>query len=82
MKVRALPRFEGIKDLERNVFPKAGDEWEVTEERAKVLIDYGVAEIVTEEKVEYLSEPEEVVLEPITNIHAIAEEDMTPEQKE
>lgn len=57
MKVRALPKFEGIKDLERDVFPKAGDEWEVTEERAKVLIENGVAEIV-EEKTEYLSEPE------------------------
>ena len=63
MKVRALKKFEGIKDLERDVFPKAGDEWEVTEERAKVLIGYGVAELVTEEKVEYLSEPEETKVE-------------------
>ena len=48
MKVRALPKFEGIKDIERNVFPKAGDEWEVSEERANFLKEHGVIEIVDE----------------------------------
>jgi hypothetical protein len=51
MKIRALPKFEGIKDLERDVFPKAGDVWEVSEERANFLKSHGVIEIVEEEKV-------------------------------
>ena len=67
MKVKALKNFEGIKDLERDVFPKEGDIWECSEERAELLLKHGVVEIVRE---------------PITNIHAVAEEDMTPEQKE
>jgi hypothetical protein len=48
MKIRALPKFEGIKDLERNVFPKAGDVWEVSEERANFLKSHGVIEFVEE----------------------------------
>lgn len=61
MKVRALPKFEGIKDLQRtkeeekDIFPKAGDEWETTKERAMFLKEHGVVEIVEEV---YLSEPE------------------------
>ena len=51
MKIRALKSFEGIKDLERNVFPKEGDVWEVSEERAEFLKSHGVIEIVEEEKV-------------------------------
>ena len=35
MKIRALKSFEGIRDIERDTFPKAGDVWEVSEERAK-----------------------------------------------
>ena len=56
MKVRALPKFEGIRDLERtekegkDIFPKAGDEWETSEERAKFLKGHGVVEIVEEKK--------------------------------
>ena len=51
MKVRALKKFEGIKDLERNVFPKEGDVWETTEERANFLKEHGVVEFVEEVKV-------------------------------
>ena len=57
MKIRALPKFEGIKDLERSkqkekdIYPKAGDVWEVSEERANFLKSHGVIEIVEEEKV-------------------------------
>ena len=50
MKIRALKSFEGIKDNERNVFPKAGDVWEVSEERANFLKEHGVIEFVEEEK--------------------------------
>ena len=54
MKIRALKSFEGIRDNERNVYPKAGDIWEVTEERANFLKSHGVIEFVEEkeEKVE------------------------------
>ena len=51
MKVRALKTFEGIKDLERDVYPKAGDVWEVSEKRANFLKSHGVVEFVEEEKV-------------------------------
>lgn len=51
MKIRALKSFEGIKDLERDVFPKEGDVWEVSEERAEFLKSHGVIEIVEEETV-------------------------------
>lgn len=51
MKIRALKSFEGIKDLERNVYPKEGDVWEVSEERAEFLKSHGVIEIVEEEAV-------------------------------
>lgn len=49
MKIRALKSFEGIKDIERNVFPKAGDVWEVSEKRANFLKNHGVVEFVEEE---------------------------------
>lgn len=51
MKIRALKSFEGIKDLERDVFPKEGEVWEVSKERAEFLKSHGVIEIVEEEKV-------------------------------
>jgi hypothetical protein len=51
MKIRALKSFEGIKDLERDVFPKEGDVWEVSEERAEFLKSHGVVEFVEEETV-------------------------------
>lgn len=48
MKIRALKKFEGIRDKERNVYPKEGDVWEVSEERAEFLKSHGVVEYVTE----------------------------------
>ena len=48
MKIRALKSFEGIRDNERNVYPKAGDVWEVSEERANFLKEHGVIEVVEE----------------------------------
>lgn len=52
MKIRALKKFEGIKDIERDVFPKEGDIWEVSEERANFLKSHGVIEFVEEVKEE------------------------------
>lgn len=49
-KVKANERFEGIRDAERNVYPKAGDEWETSKERAEFLQSKGVVEIIEEEK--------------------------------
>lgn len=46
MKIRALKSFEGIKDLERDVFPKEGEIWEVSKERAEFLKSHGVVEFV------------------------------------
>ena len=48
MKVRALKKFEGIRDIERDVFPKEGETWETSEERANFLLSHGVIEIVKE----------------------------------
>jgi len=49
MKVIAKKEFEGIRDAERNVYPKEGDIWEVEQERAEFLQSKGVVEIVKEE---------------------------------
>lgn len=49
-KVKANERFEGIRDAERNVYPKAGDIWETSKERAEFLQSKGVVEIIEEEK--------------------------------
>ena len=54
MKIRALPSFEGIRDNERNVYPKAGEVWEVSEERAEFLKSHGVIEFVEKEKPAFL----------------------------
>ena len=51
MKIRALPSFEGIRDNERNVYPKAGDVWEVSEKRAEFLKSHGVIEFVEKDEV-------------------------------
>ncbi len=50
MKIRALKEFEGIRDAERDVFPKEGDIWEVSEARANFLKEHGVVEIIDEVK--------------------------------
>lgn len=56
MKIRALKSFEGIRDNERSiekgkdVFPKEGEIWETSEERANFLKEHGVVEFVEEEE--------------------------------
>lgn len=52
MRVIATKMFEGIRDAERNVYPKEGDIWEVEQERAEYLESKGVVEIIKEEKEE------------------------------
>lgn len=54
MKVRVIAtnKFEGIRDAERNVFPREGDTWIATLERAEFLKEKGVVEIVEEIKEE------------------------------
>ena len=47
-KVRATRKFEGIRDAERDLMPKAGDEWITTMERAEYLSSKGVVEILEE----------------------------------
>ena len=52
-KVQALKKFEGVRDAERNVYPKEGDIWETTKERAEFLEGKDVVkiiEIITDEK--------------------------------
>ena len=68
MKVRALKKFEGIKDLERGVFPKKGDVWEVSEERAEFLKSHGVIEYVEEEKDVFEKYAEEIKKEEATKV--------------
>lgn len=51
VKVMATKKFEGIRDAERNVYPKEGDIWEVELERAEYLQEKGVIEIIKEEKI-------------------------------
>lgn len=52
VKVEALKAFEGIRDAERNVYPKEGDTWNCSKERADFLEENGVARIIEEEKPE------------------------------
>ena len=73
MKIRALKSFEGIKDIERGVYPKEGDVWEVDEERANFLKSHGVIEFVEDEVTEE-------VVQAVAN--AIVEEAETPQQKQ
>lgn len=63
VKVIATKKFEGIRDAERNVYPKAGDEWETTKERAEFLQSKGVAEIIEEiqPKKKYEEEVEKII---------------------
>jgi len=60
VRVRALQRFEGIKDAERDVYPKAGDEWVTSYERAEYLLSNAVIEIVEEIKEEEPKKEENV----------------------
>ena len=68
MKVRALKAFEGTRDKIRDVYPKEGDVWEVSEERGNFLKEHGVVEIVEEipeieESKEEIEEVEEKIEE-------------------
>lgn len=54
MKIIAKKEFEGIRDAERNVYPKEGDIWEVSEERAEFLQSKGVVEIVEDKAPEFV----------------------------
>ena len=56
-RVRALPKFEDIRDAERDVYPKAGEEWTTSYERAEYLKLNGVVEIIEEIKEEVQAEP-------------------------
>jgi hypothetical protein len=47
-RVRATKKFEGILDAERNVNPKAGEEWITSLDRAEYLQSKGVIEILEE----------------------------------
>ena len=49
-KVKANEKFEGIRDAERDVYPKNGEEWITTKERAEFLQSKGVVEIIEEIK--------------------------------
>ena len=70
-RVRATKKFEGIKDAERDVMPKAGEEWITNQERAEYLQSKGVVEIIEE------IEPPKEVKREIT----ILEEPKTVEKK-
>lgn len=59
VKVIATKKFEGIRDAERNVYPKAGDEWETTKERADFLFSKGVVELFIDGMPEEIEEPKE-----------------------
>lgn len=56
VKVIATKKFEGIRDAERDVYPKVGDEWVTTKERAEFLQSKGVIEIFKEEQKEEAKE--------------------------
>lgn len=62
-KVKANEKFEGIRDAERDVYPKSGDEWITTKERAEYLQSKGVIEIIEEikPKKKYEKEVEKII---------------------
>lgn len=55
MKVRALPIFEGVIDSEVGRTRKVGEEFEVSEERAKVLLGDNKNKIVFVEAIEEIN---------------------------
>lgn len=76
-KVQALKTFEGIRDAERNVFPKEGDVWITSKERAEFLEAKGVVkiiEIITDEKPKTKEEDQakEITKKPKTTRKTIA----------
>ena len=88
VRVRALPEFEGIRDSERNIKPKAGDEWTCSKERAEYLLQNGVIEIIEEIKpkvpeIKNIDEAIKKIEESAKEtVQTISEENMTKEQKQ
>jgi len=74
-KVRATKKFEGIKDAERDVMPKEGDEWITNQERAEYLQSKGVVEII--EKIE----PPKEVKKEVTVLPEIEKPKMVEKKK-
>ena len=60
VKVRATAKFETTLDATTGKFRHLGEEWEVDEARAKLLLDNGYVTIVEEEKPE---EPKDYIEE-------------------
>lgn len=58
MKVRANKNFESIIDATIGRVRKAGEEWEVNEQRAKLLLDHKLVSIVEEPKEQVEVKPE------------------------
>ena len=51
VKVRAKEKFEHTLDATTGAFRHRGEEWMVTEDRAKLLFDNGYVEIVEEKEI-------------------------------
>ena len=69
-KVKALRGFEGIRDAERNVFPKTDDEWITNMERAEYLESKNVVqiiEIIKEDVDNAIERAEKIIEEENTN---------------
>lgn len=85
MKVKALKRFEGIRDNERtakegkDIYPKEGEVWEVSEERAELLLKYGVVELVEDKKEKEVEE--KVEEEVVEETEDLVEEETVEEEK-
>ena len=67
VKVRALEKFEKVRDAERNIIPKVGDIWETTKERGEYLAGLGYVEIikVTPQKVIESAKDDKEFINPI-----------------
>lgn len=61
VKVKATKKFEGIRDAERNVYPKEGDIWEVEQERAEFLESKGVVTILDKQKFMFVNGEGEIL---------------------
>lgn len=64
-KVIALKKFEGIRDAERNVFPKENEEWICSKERADYLVANNVVKIkeIIEEEIPKIENVEKIMWE-------------------
>lgn len=77
-KVIALKSFEGIRDAERNVFPKENEEWICSKERADYLVANNVVKIVEiiEEEIPKIENIEKA----IEKIQESAKEEVKPKR--